>query len=94
MYDHRLLAVDLPTVVRVTMARNIDIKAAQESVEASRGMYESSVGAIFPSLTPNVTALGIQGAIANPNNILAVATFTHFFPAAAIQWIINPGQVA
>jgi outer membrane protein TolC len=23
-----------------------------------------------------------------------VATFTHFFPAAAIQWIINPGQVA
>jgi outer membrane protein TolC len=94
MYDHRLLAVDLPTVVHVAMARNIDIKAAQESVEASRGVYESSVGAIFPSLTPNVTALGIQGAISNPNNIAAVATFTHFFPAAAIQWIINPGQVA
>jgi outer membrane protein TolC len=94
MYDHRLLAVDLPTVVGVAMARNIDIKAAQESVEASRGVYESSVGAIFPSLTPNVTALGIQGAVSNPNNILAVATFTHFFPAAAIQWIINPGQVA
>lgn len=63
MYEHRLFAVDLPTVVRVAMARNIDIKAAQQSVEASRGVYESSVGAIFPSLTPNVTALGIQGAI-------------------------------
>lgn len=25
---------------------------------------------------------------------LAVATFTHFFPAGVIQWIINPGQVA
>jgi len=65
MYDHRLLAVDLPTVVRVAMARNIDIKAAQQTVEASRGVYESSIGAIFPSLTPNVTALGIQGAISS-----------------------------
>jgi hypothetical protein len=49
------------------MARNIDIKEAQESIEASRGVYESSVGAIFPSLTPNVTALGIQGALSTTN---------------------------
>ncbi len=93
MYGHRLLPIDLPTVVRVAMARNIDIKEAQARVEASRGEYESSVGAIFPSLTPNVTALGIQGALQNASSI-ALATFTHFFPAAAIQWIINPGQVA
>jgi outer membrane protein TolC len=93
MYDHRLLAVDLPTVVRVAMARNIDIKEAQQRIEASRGGYESSVGAIFPSLTPNVTALGIQGAISTPSGF-ALATFSHFFPAAAIEWIINPGQVA
>jgi len=93
MYEHRLFAVDLPTVVRVAMARSIDIKAAQQSVEASRGAYESSVGAIFPSLTPNVTALGIQGAISSSSG-LAVETFTHFFPAGVIQWIINPGQVA
>jgi outer membrane protein TolC len=93
MYDHRLLAVDLPSVVRVAMARNIDIKEAQQTVEASHGVYESSVGAIFPSLTPNITALGIQGAISSSSG-LAVAAFTHFFPAAAVQWIINPGQVA
>jgi multidrug efflux system outer membrane protein len=93
MYDHRLLAVDLPSVVRVAMARNIDIKEAQQTVEASRGVYESSVGAIFPSLTPNITALGIQGAISSSSG-LAVAAFSHLFPAAAIQWIINPGQVA
>ena len=93
MYDHRLLAVDLPTVVRVATARNIDIKEAQESIEASRGVYESSVGAIFPSLTSNVTALGIQGAISSSSGF-AVAAFTHFFPAAAIEWVINPGQVA
>ena len=93
MYDHRLLAVDLPTVVHVATTRNIDIKQAQKSIEASRGAFESSVGAIFPSLTPNVTALGIQGALSTPSG-LALATFTHFFPAAAIEWVINPGQVA
>ena len=93
MYDHRFLAVDLPTVVRVAMARNIDIKEAQESIEASRGAYESSVGAIFPSLTPNITSLGIQGALSTTSG-LALAAFTHFFPAAAIEWVINPGQVA
>ena len=52
----RLLAVDLSAVVRVAMARNLDIQAAQQRVEASRGAYESSVGAVFPSITPKVPA--------------------------------------
>ena len=93
MYDHRLLAVDLPTVARVAMARNIDIKAAQQTVEASRGVYESSVGAIFPSLTPNVTALAIQGAVST-STAFTVESFAHLYPAGVIQWIINPGLVA
>ena len=38
----RLLAVDLPAVVRVAMARNLDIQEAQQRVEASRGAYEIS----------------------------------------------------
>ena len=90
----RLLAVNLPTVVRVAMARNLDIQAAQQRIEASRGAYESSVGAIFPSLTPNVTAIGIEGAISNPGGGFGLANFTDVFPAVMIQWIINPGQVA
>jgi outer membrane protein TolC len=93
MYDHRLLAVDLPTVVRVATARNIDIQEAQQRVEALRGQYEASVGMIFPSITPNVTTLGIEGALASPTG-LALATFSHTFPVALIQWIINPGLVA
>ena len=93
MYDHRLLAVDLPTVVRVATARNIDIQEAQQRVEASRGQYEASVGMIFPSITPNVTSLGIEGALASPTG-LALATFSHTFPVAILQWIINPGLVA
>ncbi len=89
----RLLAVDLPTVARIAMARNLDIQEALQRIEASRGQYESSVGAIFPSLTPNVTAVGIEGAISNPSGI-GLANFTDVIPAVMIQWIINPGQVA
>lgn len=90
----RLLAVDLPTVARVAMARNLDIQEARQRIEASRGEYESSMGAIFPSLTPNITAIGIEGAVSNPGGGFGLATFTNVIPAAAIQWIINPGQAA
>jgi outer membrane protein TolC len=93
MYDRRMLAVDLPTVVRIAMARNIDIKQAQQHVAASRGEYEASIGMIFPSLSPNITSLGLQGALSTPTGV-ALATFKHAFPAAALEWIINPGQVA
>jgi outer membrane protein TolC len=90
----RLLAVDLPTVVRVSMARNLDIREAQQRIEASRGEYDSSVGAIFPSLSPGVSAVGISGAVANPGGGFGVANFANVFPFAALQWVINPGQVA
>jgi outer membrane protein TolC len=93
MYDRRMLAVDLPAVVRVAMARNIDIQEAQQRIEASRGQYEASIGMIFPSITPSITSLGLQGALSTPTGV-ALATFKHVFPWAALEWIINPGQVA
>ena len=93
MYDRRMLAVDLPTTLRVAMARNIDIQAAQEHVAASRGEYEASIGMIFPSIQPNITARGLRGAVSTPAG-LAVLSFNHVFPTVLLQWIINPGQVA
>lgn len=93
MYEHRLLPVDLPTVIGVAMARNIDILEAQQHVEASRGEVDANIGMIFPSISPQITTLGIQGALSNISN-LALASFSHTFPAVIVQWIINPGQVA
>jgi outer membrane protein TolC len=89
----RMLAVDLPTVARVAMARNLDIQQAQQRVEASRGAYEASVGAIFPSITPGVTGVGLNGAVASGGGF-GLASFQNLFPMVALQWIINPGQVA
>ena len=93
MYDRRMFAVDLPTTVRVAMARNVDIQAAQEHVAASRGEYEASIGMIFPSISPNITAWGRKGTVSTPPG-LTVLSFNHVFPTILLQWVINPGQVA
>ncbi len=60
---------------------------------ASRGELDASIGMIFPSISPQITSLGLQGALSNVSN-LALASFSHTFPAVVVQWIINPGQVA
>jgi outer membrane protein TolC len=93
MYDRRMFAVDLPTTVRVAMARNIDIRAAREHVAASGGEFEANVGMIFPSVSPNITARGIRGTVTTPPGF-TVLGFNHIFPTLLLQWIINPGQVA
>src|SRR5437762_9464525 len=50
-----LLAVDLPTVIRVATTRNLEIEQARQRVEAQRGQYESSVESVFPIIAPTLT---------------------------------------
>jgi outer membrane protein len=90
---HRLLAIDLPTVVRVANSQNLDIRQARQRVEMSRGRYESSVAAIFPVVAPSLTGSHVQGANQNANGTLAFANFTDFIPGISVNWILNPGQV-
>jgi outer membrane protein TolC len=47
---------------------------------------------IFPTLSPNITARGLRGAVSTPTG-LTVLSFNHVFPTLLLQWIINPGQV-
>jgi outer membrane protein TolC len=89
----QLLAVDLPTVLHVAMAQNIEIQQARQRVEASRGQYEASVEAVFPVIAPTLAGSHLQGVNQNANGTLTTANFTNFFPALSVQWIINPGQV-
>ncbi len=90
---HRLLAVDLATVLKVAAAQNLDIQEAQRRVDASRGEYDASIGALFPTITPQITALGLSGALSNPSGGFEQGHFSNFLPAAVIQLVINPGQV-
>jgi outer membrane protein TolC len=90
---HRLVPVDLPAVVRVATAQNLDIRAARQRVEASRGRYEGSVESAFPVISPSLTVQHLQGVNQNADGTLARTNFTDIFPGVLINWIINPGQV-
>jgi outer membrane protein TolC len=89
-----LLSIDLPTVLRVTVTSNLDIKEAQQRLEFARGAYDASLGALVPSVSPNITQLGIEGAVSAPKGGFQVDKLTQFTPAILLNWIINPGQVA
>jgi outer membrane protein TolC len=89
----RLLPVDLPTVVRVASAQNLDIRQARQRVAASRGQYEASVESTFPVISPGLTALHVGGVNQNGDGTLARTNFTDILPGVLISWIINPGQV-
>ncbi|MCG8405288.1 MAG: TolC family protein [Phycisphaerales bacterium] len=92
MYSE-LMAVDLPTVVQVVTAENIDIRLARYQVEASQGQYESAVGGAFPALVPTALFQRIDGRNLNSNGNFFNVGFNTFQPSIAIQWVINPGQV-
>jgi HAE1 family hydrophobic/amphiphilic exporter-1 len=90
---HELLAIDLPTVLRVAAAKNLDIEQARQRVEASKGRYESSVEAVFPVIAPSLAYQHLEGVNQNANGSLTAANFTNFLPAISVQWILNPGRV-
>lgn len=90
----RLLAVDLPTVVRVAAARNLDIEQARQRIEANRGRYESNIEAIFPVVAPSIAYNHFQGVGQNANGTLTGPVhFDNLIPALSIQWILNPGVI-
>jgi outer membrane protein TolC len=88
-----LLAVDLPTVLKVATAQNLDIQQARHNVEAQRGRYEASVGALFPVIAPALTFNDVEGVAQNANGTLTAANFNTIIPAVSLQWILNPGRV-
>ena len=89
-----MLAIDLPTVLRVANARNLDIQQARQRVEANRGRYESNVEAIFPVIAPSIAYNHFQGVGQNANGTLTSPIhFDNLIPALSIQWICNPAVV-
>lgn len=89
-----LLPVDLPTVLRVAGARNLDIRQARQRVEANRGRYEASVENVFPVVAPGVAYQHYQGTFQNANGTLTPHVhFDNLLPAVSVQWVLNPAAV-
>lgn len=88
-----MVAIDLPSVVQVSAAQNIDIRQARQAVIASRGVLESKVGAAFPAIVPTALFDHVGGTVrATEGNLVGVG-FNTFQPSVAVQWVINPGRV-
>jgi outer membrane protein TolC len=88
-----LVPIDLPTVVKVALAENVDIRQAREIVEAQRGQYESAVGAAFPVLVPTAFFERFDGGFRNTDGRIFQVGSTVFQPSVGIEWITNPGRV-
>ena len=88
-----MVAVDLPSVVQVAVARNVDVLLARQAVIASRGEFESRIGAAFPAIVPTALFDHVEGTVrATEGNLVGVG-FNTFQPSVAVQWVINPGRV-
>lgn len=89
-----LLAIDLPTVLRVARTDNLQIQQARERVETAKGRYESNVEAIFPVIAPGIAYQYLDGVNQNANGTLTLANFNNLLPFLSIQWILNPAKIA
>src|SRR4029078_5913715 len=87
-----LLAVDLPTITRVALSKNLDIEQARERVEAGRGRDEASVQALLPVVSPNFGFTHFEGANQNADGSLVFTNFNNVLPAVTLQWLVNPGR--
>jgi len=88
-----ILAIDLPTVVRVAHADNFEIRQAKLNVQTAQGQAESAYGGIFPVIAPGISFESVDGSVRAVNGPLIGADFSSLAPSVLIQWALNPGRV-
>lgn len=88
-----LLAVDLSTVVRLALARNLDVERARELIRFQRGKLSAERGVLLPAFSPALAFEKVDGAVrATEGNLVDVAFHTSQVFVLA-RWILNPGAV-
>ncbi|MCZ6817766.1 MAG: TolC family protein [Planctomycetota bacterium] len=88
-----LVAIDLPAIVRLASADNIEIRLSKYQVQQSKGRLESVVGGVFPALVPNAIFERLDGGFRNTDGRIFDVGINSFQMGIALQWIINPGSV-
>ena len=77
--------VDLPLVLRLAGARNLDVQIARERLNESRAQRESALEQFFPSLTPGVAYHRRDGmAQAVPAGTVSDTHFESYAPGATV----------
>ncbi|MFQ5463306.1 MAG: TolC family protein [Phycisphaerae bacterium] len=88
-----LVAIDLPSVLRVAGADNLDILEARQMIVADKGRFEAAVGSAFPAIVPTALFNNVEGRRVNTDGRILNVGFNSFSATVAVQWAINPGSV-
>src|SRR5216684_7207003 len=82
--SHNLLVVDLPSVLRLAGARNIDIQLAREKFAEARAAEESAIERFFPWVAPGITYRRHDNLIQNTEGVIEDVHKQSYSPGAAI----------
>jgi len=85
--------IDLPTVLRLAGAQNLDIQIAGERLKEAEAKRSSALEQFFPWLAPGVSYHRRDGlAQAVPSGVISAANFQSYSPGAAMQAQIEVGE--
>src|SRR5712692_9867261 len=82
--SHNVLVVDLPSVLRLAGARNIDIQLAREKFAEARAAEESAIERFFPWVAPGVTYRKHDNLIQNTEGLIEEVHKQSYAPGSTI----------
>src|SRR5712692_1113397 len=82
--SHNVLVVDLPSVLRLAGARNIDIQLAREKFAEARAAEESAIERFFPWLAPGVTYRRHDNLIQNTEGVIEEVHKQSYAPGGTV----------
>jgi outer membrane protein TolC len=68
--SHNVLVIDLPSVLRLAGARNLDVQLAREKFAEARAAEESAIERFFPWLAPGITYRRHDNLIQNTEGLI------------------------
>jgi outer membrane protein TolC len=80
----QVLTIDLPTVLRLAGARNIDIQLAREKFAEARGVEESAIERFFPWLAPGATYRRHDNLIQNTEGLIEEVHKQSYAPGGTV----------
>lgn len=85
--------IDLPTVLRLAGARNLDVQIARESLNEAQANHQTAMEQFIPSLTPGITYHQRDGmAQAVPAGTVSDTHFQSYAPGATVAAQVTLGD--
>jgi outer membrane protein TolC len=85
--------IDLPTVLRLADAQNLDVQIARQAVAEARANHNSALEQFFPWISPGISFRRYDGlGQAFPSGVLSEGHFESYAPGAKISAQVSIGE--